>query len=322
MPQEQTSENPRVSIIIPAYNTAGLISACLDSVLAQTFKDYEIIVVNDGSPDTPELEKVLQPYQSKIVYIRQENKRAAGARNTAIRQARGGYLAFLDSDDLWLPDHLASQMNLITRPPGLDLVYANAIVFGDPENEWEFMQRCTSEGTPDFEALIVERCQVSTCTVVVRKESIVKAGLFDEGLARCDDYEMWLRAAFYGARMGYNRTIQARLNGGRPGSLGASRLKMVEAYRLILEKLLRTLPLTTAQRQLLEHRLAEIRARHLVAQAKVEMQQRHFDEAKRLLAEANESLRASKVTLTLLGLKLAPNTTQNLISFWNQVRRA
>src|ERR1700691_4414652 len=103
---------PTVSVIMPAYNAANLIAFALDSVLQQTFQDFEIVVVNDGSPDTVELEKVLQPFLSKIVYIKQENKRAAGARNTAIRQANGEFLAFLDSDDSWFPDHLASQMKL------------------------------------------------------------------------------------------------------------------------------------------------------------------------------------------------------------------
>src|ERR1700682_3677216 len=108
MGSQQLQPSPRVSIIIPSYKTADLIAACLDSVFAQTFQDFEAIVVNDGSPDTPELEKVLAPYLDRVVYIKQPNKRAAGARNTAIAQARGEFLAFLDSDDSWYPDHLES----------------------------------------------------------------------------------------------------------------------------------------------------------------------------------------------------------------------
>ena len=103
------SPTPTVSVIIPTYKTAQFIAACLDSVFAQTYKDFEAVVVNDGSPDTPELEKVLAPYMDRIVYIKQENKRTAGARNNAIRHARGEYVAFLDSDDVWMPEHLASR---------------------------------------------------------------------------------------------------------------------------------------------------------------------------------------------------------------------
>src|ERR1017187_9565262 len=128
MPATDTNPAPKVSVIIPSYKTADLIAACLDSVFAQTYSDFEAIVVNDGSPDTVELEKVLQPYLGRIVYIKQENKRAAGARNNAIRQARGEFVAFLDSDDTWFPNHLAAQMQLVADDPSLDLVYANALL--------------------------------------------------------------------------------------------------------------------------------------------------------------------------------------------------
>src|SRR5258706_6199184 len=115
------SNTPKISVIMPAYNTARLIAASLDSVLQQSFQDFEVLVVNDGSPDAAALEEVLAPYLERIVYIKQENKRAAGARNTAIRQARGEFLAFLDSDATWLPDNLGSQMKWFTEDPTLGL---------------------------------------------------------------------------------------------------------------------------------------------------------------------------------------------------------
>src|SRR5450631_4650926 len=151
MASEQPQSSPRVSIIIPSYKTAHLIAACLDSVFAQTFQDFEAMVVNDGSPDTPELENVLQPYLDRLVYIKQVNKRAAGARNTAIAKARGEFLAFLDSDDRWLPNHLESQMKQFEADPALCLAYANAVMVGDPARHVEFMTRCPSQGEAGFE---------------------------------------------------------------------------------------------------------------------------------------------------------------------------
>ena len=131
MSQQSPQRTPVVSVIMPSYNTAPLIGACLDSVFQQTFRDFEIVLVNDGSPDTPQLEKVLAPYlerhAGKIVYIKQPNKRCAGARNTAIRNSHGEFLAFLDSDDVWLPEHLAEQMKLFDQDPTLDLVYCNGL---------------------------------------------------------------------------------------------------------------------------------------------------------------------------------------------------
>src|SRR4051812_21258868 len=100
-------QSPAVSIIMPAYRAAAYIAAALDSVFAQTFKSYEVIVVNDGSPDTEELERVLEPYRDRIVYIKQENKGVSAARNAAIRVSRAPFIAQLDPDDLWEPEYLA-----------------------------------------------------------------------------------------------------------------------------------------------------------------------------------------------------------------------
>jgi glycosyltransferase involved in cell wall biosynthesis len=313
------SRIPKVSIIIPAYNTANLIASCLDSVLSQTYSDFEVLVVNDGSPDTPELEKVLAPYMDRVVYIKQENKRAAGARNTAIRQARGEFLAFLDSDDTWLPHHLAAQMKRFTEDSSLDFVYGNGIRIADPRRQVEFMDVCPSHGTANFEALVVERCHISISTVVVRKSAIVKAGGFDEGLRMCDDYDMWLRTAFHGAKMGYGREVQARLNGGRPGSLSESRVKMLEAYLGILEKAIRTLPLNEAQHKLVSTRISELKARALVQQGKDQLREGRFDKARELFSEANRLHPEWKVSLTLRGLSIAPQATSRLLFAWSWV---
>ena len=94
---------PLVSVVIPAYNSSRYISGTLDSVLSQTLSNREIILVNDGSPDTTELESALQPYLPHFRYFKQENRGPSAARNLGIREARGRYVAFLDSDDLW-PD--------------------------------------------------------------------------------------------------------------------------------------------------------------------------------------------------------------------------
>jgi glycosyltransferase involved in cell wall biosynthesis len=319
MQANESNPAPKVSVIIPSYKTADLIAACLDSVFAQTYPDFEAMVVNDGSPDTPDLEKVLEPYMDRIVYIKQENKRAAGARNNAIRQARGEFAAFLDSDDSWMPDHLSSQMRLFAEDPSLDLVYSNALLVGDPAQEREFMQQCPSAGQATFDALIEERCQIPISTVVARKRILVDAGLFDETLPRCDDYDMWVRSAFSGAKIGYSRRVQARLFIGRPGSLGQSRARMAEAYWNILEKFKRTLPLKGTDRDVVEKRAEEGRARYLVEEGKCELRERHFDKAREHFGEANRTLKATRLRLVLFGLTIAPNVTCKLTSLWNRV---
>ncbi|MFY9560985.1 MAG: glycosyltransferase family A protein [Terriglobales bacterium] len=312
---------PKVSVIIPSYQTAPLIARCLDTVMAQTFQDFEAIVVNDGSPDTPELEQALQPYLDRIVYVKQENKRCAGARNTAIGQARGEFLAFLDSDDTWYPEHLASQMQQFGDDPTLDLVYCDSLLVGDPERESRFMERCPSNGPATFESLIVERCQIPISTVVARKQAIVKAGGFDEKLLRCDDYDMWVRTAFSGAKIGYIRKLTVHMYIGRPGSMSQEKARMVEAYWGMLERFKSILPLSEAQREVVEKRAEAIRTRYLVEEGKRQLGQREFGKARELFTEANRKLRAPGLTAVLFGLKIAPKVTSKLVSLWGRFLR-
>jgi glycosyltransferase involved in cell wall biosynthesis len=316
MPAQRPDRKPRVSVIMPSYNTAALIAASLDSVFQQSFQDFEIVVVNDGSPDTPELEQVLAPYlethADKIVYVRQENKRAAGARNTAIRQARGEFFAFLDSDDAWLQTHLEAQMELFEQTPGLGLAYCNGLSLRNAERPLSFMDTCPSRGPANFEALVLERCQIPISTVVARKSAFVDVGMFDETLPRCDDYDMWLRMAFYGAKIAYTTKVQVRLNGGRPGSLSASRAKMAEAYWKILEKALQTLPLVQSDHALVQTRANEIRAQYLLEEGKQCLHRGEFDQARVCLRQANSHAWKWKVSLALLGLAVAPMVTGKL----------
>jgi glycosyltransferase involved in cell wall biosynthesis len=256
----------------------------------------------------------------RIVYIKQENKRTAGARNNAIRHARGEFVAFLDSDDVWMPDHLASQMQLFANDPSVELTYSNGLV-GERGQEKEFMQGCPSTGEATFASLLVERCQIPISTVVARKEAIVRAGMFDEKLARCDDYDMWVRTAFYGAKIAYTRKVQAYMPVGRPGSLSASRARLVEGYLAILEKYKQTLPLKGEDRAILEKRAADIKIRFLLEEGKNKLDQRQFDEARKLFAEANGYLHKPGLSLTVLGLKIAPGVTTRLISAWNRIRQ-
>ena len=118
-PVRDDNKEPLISVIIPAYNAASVIARTIDSVLSQTFTDFEILVVNDGSPDTPELEAVLESY--RIVYHKQENRGAGAARNVGVNNARGQFLAFLDADDYWLPNYLEAQMAVLQKS-GADAV--------------------------------------------------------------------------------------------------------------------------------------------------------------------------------------------------------
>ncbi|HTH52231.1 MAG TPA: glycosyltransferase family A protein, partial [Pyrinomonadaceae bacterium] len=120
---------PKVSVVIPAYNSADTIEETLTSALTQKFREHEIVVVNDGSPDTDWLERRVRPFLEDITYIRQRNAGAGVARNLGIKHARGNIIAFLDADDIWLPEYLASQFVFMQRHD-YDMVYCDAQIVG------------------------------------------------------------------------------------------------------------------------------------------------------------------------------------------------
>ena len=200
---------PLISIIIPAYNAAEFIGETLDSVYAQTYTDFEAVVINDGSPDTEALEKALRRYPEKLRYIKQENKGAAAARNTGLRAAAGEFVAFLDADDTWKPNFLEKQIDLLKRT-GADFVYADALLVGDsPLSGRTFMQVQPSRGEVTAASLLAVEVTVLTSTVLARKQPVIEVGLFNESIKRGHDFELWLRLAKHGVRFAYQHDVLA-----------------------------------------------------------------------------------------------------------------
>ena len=123
-----SSAVPRVTVVIPTYNYARYVPEAVESVLAQSFDELEVVVVDDGSTD--ETADILRPFDEQIRYIRQEHRGlAATARNTGIRAALGRHVAFLDSDDLWLPEKVSLQVARLDSEPAVGLVYGEALLF-------------------------------------------------------------------------------------------------------------------------------------------------------------------------------------------------
>jgi len=182
---------PTVSVIISTYKRANLVSQAIESVLAQTYTDYEIIVVNDGSPDNTK--EVLDQFEDQITAIHQENKGVAAARNAGIKAAKGKYIAFLDDDDLWLPNKLEKQVACLESNANIGLVYSDMFCFNEKgvfPDTW-----AKTNPTPPVQQcwILFVRNFIPTPSVVVRRECLDKVGLFDETLATCEDYDLWLR---------------------------------------------------------------------------------------------------------------------------------
>ena len=185
----------KVSAVIPTYNAAPYIAQSVDSVLAQTFAPCEIIVVDDGSTD--DTARVLAPYGEKIKYIYQKNQGEPAARNTGIRAATGDYIAFLDADDLWVPEKLELQMQYVAAHPECAMVYTDMMTFDqhgivDPSVKVRF--NITFPSGNIFRALFYETL-FGSGSVVFRKSCVDTIGYFDESFLIGSDYEMWLRMA-------------------------------------------------------------------------------------------------------------------------------
>ncbi len=183
---------PRVSVIIPTYNRANYICEAIDSVLSQTYTDYEIMVIDDGSTDNTK--GVLQPYSSKIKYLFQENRGIAAARNYGIRNSTGEFIAMLDSDDQWLPEKLKIQVATISSNPELAFVCSGSYVIdGDGKiiDIWKKSRKLNSE---TFDNLY-KKDFVLTLTVLLRRTHFEAIDGFDDEYKVSQDYELWLRLA-------------------------------------------------------------------------------------------------------------------------------
>ncbi|MFH0921152.1 MAG: glycosyltransferase family A protein [Fibrobacterota bacterium] len=181
---------PRVSVIIPTFNRKELTEHAVRSVLAQTFRDYELIVVDDGSTDGT-ADPLAALFPQELTLLRQENRGVSAARNAGIRASHGEWIAFLDSDDEWLPRKLELQMAYLSVYP-----------------EWRICQtreRWVRKGVrvnprpvhEKFEGDLFEaslaRCLITPSSVMLQRSLLDETGLFDEALPACEDYDLWLR---------------------------------------------------------------------------------------------------------------------------------
>ena len=299
-----------VSVIIPAYNAAPFIAQTIESVLAQSFRDFEVIVVNDGSPDTADLERALQPYRSRIVYLTQPNTGPSGARNLGIREARGTYIAFLDSDDVWMPEYLAKQMEILAADPSIDLLYSNGVIIGDvPYAGRDLMSMAPSQGAITFERVVSAECTVLTSCVVVRRQALIDAGLFDERFRRSEDFHLWSRLSYRGARIRFHRDVLVQ-HRRRQGSLSDNQHAMWQGAIEALRDLDATLALTALQRKLVKEHIARCQAYIALDEGKRMFMAGQYEAAVAALGRSRmwEPGRWPKVRLGLLqlGVRLAP----------------
>lgn len=197
---------PKVSVVIPAYNTAPYLAEAIESVLQQTYQDFEILVVDDGSTDNTV--QVASSYVPRIKLIEKENGGPASARNAGMRQAAGEYIAFLDSDDAWVQDKLAEQVELLERNTEIGLVFGEALMFRQIEGERQFGKVIGYTRSPTLKSLLLGNF-IPAQTVLFRRACLERVGYMKESAALpvAEDFEFWLRFAKNYSLAGINRTL-------------------------------------------------------------------------------------------------------------------
>ena len=189
---------PKVSIIIPIYNAEKFISETIESAIAQTYSDWEIVAVDDGSTDkTPEiLRNYKKRLSKKMRVITQENSGLSIARNVAIGAAKGRYIAFLDHDDLWLPEKLEKQVKLLDSNKGLGMVYSDSYMIDEKGNlkKDTFFDNMKPYRGNVFDKLFYVNF-IPCLTAAIRKEVLEKIGQFDPKYKISEDYDLFLKIA-------------------------------------------------------------------------------------------------------------------------------
>ncbi|MBD2362805.1 glycosyltransferase family 2 protein [Anabaena minutissima FACHB-250] len=229
---------PKVSVVIPAYNAMVYLPKTVASVLNQTFTDFEVLIVNDGSSDHI-LEWATSVIDPRVKIISQENQGLPGARNTGIENAQGEYIALVDADDLWEPTKLEKQVNCLDGQPIVGLVYTWTVLIDENDNPTGRIFASHFEG--NVWAKLLETNEMNNCSSsIIRRCCFDKVGLFDRSLKSAEDMDMWLRiAANYQFAV-----VKEPLTFYRQhcNSMSTNRPRVIQSMRTVIEKTFQSVP--------------------------------------------------------------------------------
>lgn len=228
-----------VSIVIPAFNAADLIREALASVAQQTYPNWEVVIVEDGTQDGTEAiatEFAAQVGAEKVRYLRHEvNQGLSATRNTAIAAARGEYIALLDHDDRWYPHHLATALATLEAQQA-DLVYSPAEMFEDGSDRILGICGPNAADLRWFPGSLLNKNFIPVCSVVMRKQVNETVGGFDRTLRRVEDLDYWLRVIEAGFTIAYTGEMTCSYRQRNPSAMTANKPEILEWHALVLRK--------------------------------------------------------------------------------------
>lgn len=236
----------KVSVIIPVYGAEKYIAATVQSVLEQTHKNFEVLIIDDGSPDQS-IEICQQFSDPRIKIIRQANRGLAGARNTGIRHAQGEYLAFIDADDIWLPEKLEKHIEHLNSSPAVGVSFSRSALIDEAGNSLNtylmpqlkgITAPCLFRGSPigNGSAAVIRREVFEDIRFEDNLYGIVEDFYFDDHFRRSEDIECWLRIAIQTSWQIEGIPEALTLYRINPGGLSANLLKQLESWEEVLEK--------------------------------------------------------------------------------------
>jgi len=312
----QSKVRPVVSVIIPAYNAGLYIGATLETAVNQTFRSFEIIVVNDGSSD--DTQSIAQIFCDRgVTVISQSNAGAAAARNRALSIARGEYVALLDSDDLWEPDYLQTMVGFLSSRPEVSIAFSDSVFFGKSMYSGRRFQEVYPPSTPITFAKVAAQVSHISVAATIRRDVFDRIGLFDGRLRAVDDFDFWLRALHAGYRIEPVPRVLVRYRRHVSALSFEGTLNYSSALQ-ILAKWRDRKDLGEEERQAVEKSWQEFQYHFNVGEAVGNIRKRNFALAREQLRQAEERVPKWRFRATRLGLALAPGTTRLAVLAWRR----
>lgn len=232
----QTS--PAVSVVMPVFNVSPFVRLAVESVLKQTFADFEMVVVDDGSTDGT-VDALQSIVDSRVRIVEQKNAGSSAARNTGAQRTRAPYLAFIDGDDLWSQQKLAIHVEFLERHPEVDLTFSHSAIINEKGAPLGRFSRPV-RGYISFRELLIQNVVHNGSAVVARRKALEEAGYFDTTLRSAVDHDLWLRVALSRSNNVYCIPQVLTFYRMREGQITKDWRRMQQSWETLIEKMRRS----------------------------------------------------------------------------------